>query len=259
MVEKASPAPGYVAAGLSAIALALAFFLLPESLQPNSASAARKLFDPRAIGAALAVPSLGALLATLFICILAFANFESTLSMLIKGEVRGSPFHFSYREVFYTFAYIGLVLTIAQGVLVRRMAGKVPEGTLAGLGALLEILGFWMIVKAIESGERWHLYAALTVIVCGFAFMMPSLTSLISRRSDPTKQGGILGLSQSISALARILGPMMGLPLLNRDVMLPYGVGGLMMVLGMAMIFFASRGGHDYGSAPNAAESMIEM
>jgi hypothetical protein len=89
--------------------------------------------------------------------------------------------------------------------------------------------------------------------------MMPSLTSLISRRSDPAKQGGILGLSQSISALARILGPMMGLPLLKHGIMLPYDVAAGMMLLGLLMIVFAARRGRDYGSAQQPAETMMEM
>ena len=49
--------------------------------------------------------------------------------------------------------------------------------------------------------------------VSGFAFMTPSLQSLISRRSDPAKQGGILGVSQGVSALARIIGPLVAVPL----------------------------------------------
>jgi MFS family permease len=47
--------------------------------------------------------------------------------------------------------------------------------------------------------------------VTGFAFLTPSVQSLISRRSDPTQQGEILGANQGLSALARILGPFIGL------------------------------------------------
>ena len=225
----------------------------------RSASAARKLFDTRAFVDALSIPSIGALLVAYFICILAFGNFETTLSMMISGQAKGSPFDFKYWEVFCTFAFIGLVLTLAQGLLVRRLSGKVHEGIMAGCGAVLEIIGFGLMMMAIDSGWRWQLYGALTVVVCGFALMMPTLMSLISRRSDPTKQGGILGLGQSISALARIFGPLMGLPLLSIDVKLPYKVAAGMMALGLIGIFFAARRGHDYGAAPQAAETMMEM
>ena len=43
------PWPGYVAAMLSATAFITAYFVLPESLKPGSKSAARRLFDMRAL------------------------------------------------------------------------------------------------------------------------------------------------------------------------------------------------------------------
>jgi MFS family permease len=258
-VQRPSPGPGYVAAGLSGFALLLAVFLLPESLAPGSASAAKKLLDTRALADALSVPSIGALLSAYFICVFAFGNFETTLSMMINGEVRGSPFHFTYEEVFYTFAYIGLVLTVAQGLIVRRLSGKVHEGILAAVGGVLEIVGFGLMMMAIDSGKVGQLRIALTVIVCGFAMMMPTLMSLVSRRSDPTKQGGILGLGQSIAALARIFGPLMGVPLLKLNIKLPYEAGAGLMAVGLAAIVFAARRGHDYGTARPAAETMMEM
>ena len=83
-----------------------------------------------------------------------------------------------------------MTLTFAQGVLVRRMAGRVSEGTHG---------------KRRRGARHGRLFAAAVrhrlgrppldadrpgVIVVGFAFMMPSLNSLISRRSDPAQQGG---------------------------------------------------------------------
>jgi hypothetical protein len=100
----------------------------------------------------------------------------------------------------------------------------------------------------------------LAVVVSGFAFMTPSLNSLLSRWSDPTKQGGILGLGQSASSLARILGPLAGVPLVeNRPLAenlgvqaaeLPLFLAAAMMAVGLALIVFASRRGRDYGAAP---------
>ena len=49
--------------------------------------------------------------------------------------------------------------------------------------------------------------------VAGFAFLTPSAQALISRRTDPEQQGEILGVNQSASAMARILGAVFGLTL----------------------------------------------
>ena len=248
-----------MAAALSAIALTLAWFLLPESIKPGSKSAARRMLDSSALRNALATPSVGPLLLTQFILVLAFANFETTLALLLKGEpgsVTGSPFQFTFREVLYTFAYIGITLSLVQGLAVRKLAGRVPETVLATGGAIGEVVGFCVMIGAIGSGSRWEFILALTIVVAGFAFMMPSLTSLISRRSDPTKQGGILGLGQSVSALARILGPMLGVPLLKLAIRLPYIVAGSTMALGLLMIVYSGRRGRDYGPAPAAVETL---
>ena len=50
-----------------------------------------------------------------------------------------------------------------------------------------------------------ELFIALTAAVIGFAFLTPSAQALVSRRSDPEKQGEVLGVNQSAAALARIL------------------------------------------------------
>lgn len=239
------PGPGYAAAGLSAIALVLAIFKLPESLSPESKPAHRHLLDLASLREALATPSIGPLLLTLFVCVFAFANFETTVSMLLKGEVFG----FSFRQVCLTFAYIGFTLTLAQGVLVRRLSGRVKEAPMASAGGVLEIIGFGLMVWAVHRSSLQLMFFALTIVVIGFALMMPSLNSLISRRSDPARQGGILGVGQSVASLARILGPVVGIPLLTQHATWPYWLAAGLMSLGLVLVAYAGNLGQDYPAA----------
>jgi MFS family permease len=241
------PWPGYVAAGLSSVALVLAWFLLPESLGPASQSAAPKLLDTRALRNAMAIPSVWPLLLAVFVCVFSFANFETTLSILIRGSGEADdPFQFSYRNVFLTFAYIGFVLALVQGVLVRRLAVRVAEGRLAATGAALEIVGFLLIVLATNRSSIGLLLAALAVVVAGFGMLSPTLHSLISRRSDPLQQGGILGVGQSMSSLARILGSAVGIPMLKAHLLLPFFAAAALMAGGLVLIVWASRHGRDF-------------
>jgi MFS family permease len=252
------PGPGYAAAGLSAIALALAYFKLPESLRPDSRAARRQWFDRRALGDALATPAVGLLLLAIFVCVFSFANLESTLSLILSNADGG--FAFSFREVCLTYAFIGLTLAVVQGGIVRRVAGRVSEPVLASFGTVVEIAGFIVLARAATRPSLPLMLVGLAVVVSGFAFMTPSLNSLLSRWSDPTKQGGILGLGQSASSLARILGPLAGVPLVeNRPLAenlgvqaaeLPLFLAAAMMAVGLALIVFASRRGRDYGAAP---------
>jgi MFS transporter, DHA1 family, tetracycline resistance protein len=256
------PEPGYAAAVLSAGALVLAYFKLTESRRIGSTPAATRLFDFTALRDALRIPSIGPLLASLFVCVLAFSNFESTLPLLLTdAKSAHSLFRFDLRDVMLTFACLGGTIVLAQALVVRRLLGKIPDGAMATSGAVSEILGFAALVAAVQMGSRWGLFAAVTLLVLGLAMVMPSLNSLISRRSDPVGQGGILGIGQSIGALARILGPLLGIPLLQQRVflplVLPYVIGGGLMAVGLAMVVAATRGGQDFGLPAAGAEQAV--
>ena len=240
------PWPGFAAAGLSTVALILAFFLLPESLHAGSQRAPGAFLDLGSLRTALAVPSIAPLLLSIFVCVLAFAGFETTLSLMIHGKTEPRAFEFSFRGVCLTYAYIGFVLAVVQGGIVRRLAGHVAEGPLALFGALAKVAGFMLLVWALYACSLRLLLSGLTVIVIGFAFLTPTLNSLVSRRSDPARQGSILGVGQSISSLARILGSAIGIPLLKLHPAAPlYAAAGLMS-LGFLCILRANRSGGDY-------------
>jgi hypothetical protein len=240
------PWPGYAASILSATALLLAIFLLPESKRPGSESAAAHAAGFGRLGEALSVPSVGWILAAIFVCIFSFANFETTLSLLVKGDVGEVPFDFSWRMVCLTYAFIGLTLALVQGGLVRRMAGRVSEGWLAAGGALGEIVGFGIVIAATQAASTPLLFLGLAIVVTGFAFMQPNLQALLSRRSDPARQGLVLGVGQSVSALARILGSALGIPLLFWAWFAPYLAASVLMLLGALLVVAAARSGKDY-------------
>ncbi|QDU96908.1 MFS transporter [Lignipirellula cremea] len=244
------PEPGFVAAGLSLVGLVLAYLMLPESLQPDSEKAGKKIFDWQAFRMAMSTPSIALILLALFVCVFSFANFETTLSLLMKGYDKApeSPFKFEWRTICLTYAYIGFTLALVQGGLVRRLAGRMNEGVLAASGALIQVCGFGLLLLAIDW-ESWQVfYVALAVVVTGFSFMQPMLNSLLSRRSDPEQQGAILGVGQSVSSLARIFGSGMGIPLLMSGIRLPYYTATGLMAVGLVLVILAARAGKDYSA-----------
>jgi MFS family permease len=92
----------------------------------------------------------------------------------------------------------------------------------------------------------WLLFS-LTICVAGFALLTPSAQALVSRRADPDKQGEILGVNQSASALARILGPLFGLSLYKATPthLLPYLFGSALLLLMLPLLPRIRRGGHE--------------
>ena len=226
-----SPMPGYVAAGLSGIALLFAMFKLPESLAPDSIPRDYHWLDAGALRRALLRPAVGMILITMFITTFAFAQFESTLSVLTHKLGMEND-----RNNFYVFAYVGLILTISQGVLVRRLIPSLGEFWMAIIGTSFMTIGMLGIGIAAQQDSLTLLYGVLPIGVVGFSAVTPSLQSLLSRRSSEEEQGGILGLGQSMSALARILGPLAGLLLFGRNESYPYWSAALLMGLGLIFV-----------------------
>ncbi len=269
-----SPWPGYFAAGLSGGAFLLALFLLPESKTAQSAEARRGLLDLQGLRIALRTSSVGVLLLTSFIVICSLAAFESTLALVINALydqatsgaadlvgmqraiqwAQGLGYHtegeIRHVIVLGTFAYLGLVMTIAQGFLVRRLAGRASEGAMAMSGTLVAAISLMLLSVAVQRENFGWLCVTMAIFVVGLAFVTPSLQSLVSRRISPQQQGHVLGVGQSISSLARIIGPVLGIRLFAQSAQLPLWSATAIMAVAALLTFVAVRSGHDYVEQP---------
>ena len=87
------------------------------------------------------------------------------------------------------------------------------------------------------------LLISLSLAVIGFALLTPSAQGLISRRADPDRQGEILGVNQSCMSLARILGPIFGLTFYKANPMLPFLLGGLLVLLMLPIVARIKKAG----------------
>src|SRR5207253_1121460 len=104
---------GYVAAGLSLLALLLAVTLLPETHRPGAPSAARRNWiDVSAWKMALASAAIAPVILVFFLATFGFGGFETTLAILLRDAM-----HMSRVQIFCVFAYVGFVLMLAQGFL----------------------------------------------------------------------------------------------------------------------------------------------
>lgn len=238
------PMPGYVAAGLSLFAFLAAIFLLPESLRGSAHPTHSRTWVPwegfQMIRRSVA---LKLLLLVIFICVFSFSKFETTLSLLVKGsdDAAYQPFQFSWRQLCGTYALIGFTLALIQGGVVRPLSKYLPERTLALVGVTLEVIGFGVVVAAIGVPSVGLLFAALFLIVSGFSCLQPSINGLVSRHCDETHQGVVLGVSQSVNALARIGGSAIAISLLKLGLSIPYIVSGTLLLVSAILIYQVGR------------------
>jgi MFS family permease len=111
---------------------------------------------------------------------------------------------------------------------VRRLVPRFGERSLIIAGTLLMGAGF-LLQYAAET-VRFLLFA-IAVTAVGNGLNTPSLSSLISRAAAGDRQGGVLGVSQSMGALARVVGPLVGTATLAFGVTVPYLTGGVTMMV----------------------------
>jgi multidrug resistance protein len=202
-------APELFAAGLCLANVLVAAVRLPESHAPSGSrrDAFRHPLAPRAVRAVVRRGGVAGLLATFFFVTLGFAVMEGTFSLTATHR-HGYP----ASQVAGLWLYMGLVAVVVQGWLVGRLARRVPERLLVMAGAAALGMGLAAVPWADPGPE---LLIALALVVAGQGLASPSLASLLSR-SAGTAQGAVLGLSQSLSAAARVIGPAAGGLVLHR-------------------------------------------
>ena len=104
----------------------------------------------------------------------------------------------------YVFAYLGLVSAIMQGGLTRWLTKRHGEKRLLLCGLVLLAIGLLIVPFCRDLAVLGGTFAVLAI---GLGLSQPALNSLISRRAGGDEQGRVLGVTQSVGSLARVIGP----------------------------------------------------
>ena len=186
--------PLLVAAAIAGINAIVAIKRLPETrpLAP----------PPDDEPAARLTSSMRRLVLVVFVATTAFTAFEATFALL--GQRR---FDLTIASTSAVFVAIGLLLVFFQGGMVHPIVARYGElGTVRG-GLLLNAAGFALLVGA---RSWWVLVPAVVLLTAGQGLLAPALTSLVAGRARHDRRGAVLGVQQSASALARVVGPVAG-------------------------------------------------
>ena len=219
--------PGLAAAGLSLIALVLTLTVLPEpKVHTESGTREATAFSFTALKKALSRPKVGVLLLLFFLVTFGYANIYATFPILSTRV-----FGYSDHQVGYLFGYLGIVGAITQGGLIRILSRKSTELTLFFIGLALTAMGLTLIPLYVNT---LVLHLVLTVLAFGSGLVTPMALGLLSKHTDPREQGSILGINQSLGALGRTLGPVVGSFMFQTaGHQYPFFTGGAVMVLAL--------------------------
>jgi MFS transporter, DHA1 family, tetracycline resistance protein len=223
--------PGLMAAGLSSVALLFAAVSLKESLDPERR--AKSATQPRLgrlalLAAGFSDRELRLSITLLFLVTFVFAGMESVFALWSERA-----FGWGAAQNGYVFAYTGILAALVQGGLMRHLARRFGESLLVLQGAVALGLGLLAIPFA---HSLVPLLAAMALLAYGAGVSNPSLTSLISLKSKQEERGATLGVSQSATSLARILGPALaGLAFTSFGRSGPFLAGSAIMLGGLLL------------------------
>lgn len=267
--------PAFVAAGFSAISIALTWFWLPETLpaEKRGTGANRPGLDLGAMLRAVSHPQIGLLLVLIFAQQIAFGGFEQLLALftLSRLGLNGSGNAM-------IFVFVGVILVAVQGGLVGQWSRRWGDRRLVYAGLLLAVgltaTGLtprqpvpWysqaaMTAELAASGDAeattgelpvalppddnvgwvglaWILVAMVPASIGG-GILQPSINSLITKRVLGTEIGGMLGLSTAFLSLANALAPILaGAAFQEAGASAPFVLGGALMA---ALLVAALRG-----------------
>ncbi|MFC3676867.1 MFS transporter [Ferrovibrio xuzhouensis] len=216
--------PAFAAAGASLTALLLAVLTIRETLTvPLAARAGLRIRHPLA---ALPQVSRAALAFILINGVInfVFAQVETLFPLFTAARLGWHAY-----EVGIAFTFIGVVVLTMQGVLIGPLTRRFGESRLLAAGILALALGTvmteWVFAEPVMG-------LSILLTAGGFGMINPSIASLISRSAGEGHVGLTMGVSQSMSALGRVVGPVWGGLLFEQaGITSPYLVGGAILLL----------------------------
>jgi len=193
--------PGLAAAGICGVTF-IATLFIEESLPPEKRVKASAGQAPGGFTAAKQVfhrPILARLVMVGFLVYFAMALFETIMPLWARARFDWGP-----RDVGYSFTYLGLVVTLVQGLLVGKLAPIFGESRLVMAGLIAYAFGLIVMTQV----PIWQLMMfGITFTAGGGALVITSMSSLVSAQAAEDERGLVLGVFNSGSWMGRAGGP----------------------------------------------------
>jgi MFS family permease len=220
--------PAFAAAILSATSILCTWFLLPvTSTQPHPGPRPGRMeqltqFFTRPVSRRPLIE---------FLCFgLAFSTLISGMALYLERQLG-----FDAEHTGYVYAFSGLVGGIVQGGLIGRLVKRLGEPKLALIGFVSMAVGYGLLGAV--NGVPFLL---ILIVISGFgsAVVRPSLTTLITHAVGAHEQGAALGVSQSLTSISQIVGPIIAGLLIEHGQLAAYGLAAALFAAVGAVLLF---------------------
>jgi MFS transporter, DHA1 family, tetracycline resistance protein len=220
--------PIFAAAGLSAVSiLATTFLLHPRpklvpSPEAGPVPPAKRLsvIEWGRYAQFFRDPTLSPLLWKFFSYVFSFSVFIGGFALFAERRYTWEGHPFGPKEVGYIFAYSGLIGGTLQGGALGSLVRRFGERPLLAASLLASAAGYLVLGWAYTIPM---LLLSATISAFG-GIARPVVTSLITQIAGRDEQGTILGLTQSLTSVAQIIGPVIAGALIEHQMLSTWAV-----------------------------------
>jgi MFS transporter, DHA1 family, tetracycline resistance protein len=212
MSENRFALPGFFAAFLSFCSFLMVWFKLPETVDTSKKKKAGfrrpSVFTPRfwrLLSEQKGKSARGYLIPLVigfFLLSFGESSLYSSFPLFAEGEL-----NMTAEQVGVQFFYIGIIAVIIQGFLIKPLTNTFAEEKLFMTGNILMVIGLALIPF---SHNMLTLALFLGLMAVGKSLNTPTITSLISKEASTDNVGAVMGASQGLSGLGRMIGPTWG-------------------------------------------------
>ncbi len=228
--------PFWFAAGLTVLNIFFILWKFEETFTSSTKRPMSLLTGFHNIAKAFRLTTLRTMLLVVFLLTLGFNFFTQFFQVFLIQK-----FAYTQSDIGNIFAFIGLCIAFVQGILTRPLSKRfVPTSIMSfcalGLACTLPAL--------ILPSESWMLYVLLPFVAVFNGLTYPNANAIISNLADAESQGEVLGINQSMQALAMAIPPIIAGFIVTIDRNLPILTAGVLTLAAWFVFEFAFRRPH---------------
>lgn len=225
--------PFWFAAALSMLNIVFILWKFEETLAIPVQSRLSLLTGLRNIRKAFSMQRMRTMLLVVFLLTLGFNFFTQFFQVFLIQK-----FEFTQSDIGNIFAYVGVCIAVVQGGLTRPLSQRFAATSIMSFCSLA--LAFTLPLLLLPP-ESWMLYLILPFVAVFNGLTFPNANAIVSNLADAQSQGEVLGINQSMQALAMAIPPIIAGFIVTIDRNLPILTGSILTLIAWAVFEFAFR------------------
>jgi DHA1 family tetracycline resistance protein-like MFS transporter len=227
---------GFISSGLCLVNFALAYFILPESLVQKNTTKKLEYFPFKSIWASFKTDGIKLIMWINVVYMISSFMFNTSSNLLWNKKNE-----FTDLQIGLVFSFVGVCTALTQGLLIGWFVRRFSEIRLMVMSMV--ILGICLLGMTLIPKELFIPYELilLALLALGNGMLRPTALAIISRLTDRSEQGKIMGVFSSISSLSMGIGATIATPLFALGWNYPYYVGAIILNVPLLLIISLKR------------------